>query len=176
MLLEHRIWCVTFVFRVCRSWRSSLKLKHSCRQKDPVSSEVTPRPSACTLSAFCGGTIAACYVSVSSIELAAQCCVCQEVLASYNWEMFNPLPSLMLQRACDLTLCRRTTYIYTAPLSSRRRIFYIYSTNIHTEYFKHAAHSPFFFSLFKMPFLYNGYWVFPGGKAAGAWCWPPTPS
>jgi hypothetical protein len=24
--------------------------------------------------------------------------------------------------------------------------------------------------------LYNGYRVFPGGKAAGAWCWPPTPS
>jgi hypothetical protein len=24
-------------------------------------------------------------------------------------------------------------------------------------------------------FWYNGYWVFPGGKAAWAWCWPPTP-
>jgi hypothetical protein len=24
--------------------------------------------------------------------------------------------------------------------------------------------------------LYNEYWVFPGGKAAGAWRWPPTPS
>jgi hypothetical protein len=23
--------------------------------------------------------------------------------------------------------------------------------------------------------LYNGYRVFPGGKAAGAWCWPLTP-
>jgi hypothetical protein len=23
--------------------------------------------------------------------------------------------------------------------------------------------------------LYNGYQVLPGGKAAGAWCWPPTP-
>jgi hypothetical protein len=23
--------------------------------------------------------------------------------------------------------------------------------------------------------LYNGYRVFPGVKAAGAWCWPPTP-
>jgi len=23
--------------------------------------------------------------------------------------------------------------------------------------------------------LYNGYRVFPGGKAAGAWRWPPTP-
>jgi len=27
----------------------------------------------------------------------------------------------------------------TAPLTSRRCILYIYSTNIHTEYFKHAA-------------------------------------
>ena len=23
--------------------------------------------------------------------------------------------------------------------------------------------------------LYNVYRLFPGGKAAGAWCWPPTP-
>jgi len=39
----------------------------------------------------------------------------------------------------------------TAALTSRRYILYIYSTNIHTEYFKHAALSPFF--LFKMPFI-----------------------
>jgi hypothetical protein len=32
----------------------------------------------------------------------------------------------------------------TAPLTSRRYISYIYSPNIRTEYFKHAAHSPFF--------------------------------
>ena len=31
-----------------------------------------------------------------------------------------------------------------APLNSRCCILYIYSTNINTEYFKHAAHSPFF--------------------------------
>jgi hypothetical protein len=41
----------------------------------------------------------------------------------------------------------------TAPLTSRRCILYIYSTNTRTEYFKHAAHSPFFFFLFKMPFM-----------------------
>jgi hypothetical protein len=35
----------------------------------------------------------------------------------------------------------------TAQLTSRCCILYIYSTNIHTEYFKHAAHSPFIFSL-----------------------------
>ena len=32
----------------------------------------------------------------------------------------------------------------TAPLTSRRCILYIYSTNIRTEYIKHAAHSSFF--------------------------------
>jgi hypothetical protein len=31
-----------------------------------------------------------------------------------------------------------------APIPYRCRIFFIYSTNIRTEYFKHAAHSPFF--------------------------------
>jgi hypothetical protein len=31
-----------------------------------------------------------------------------------------------------------------APLTSKRRILYIYSTNIGTEYFKHALCSPFF--------------------------------
>ena len=33
----------------------------------------------------------------------------------------------------------------TVQLTSRRCILNIYSTNILTEYFKHAAHSPFFF-------------------------------
>ena len=32
----------------------------------------------------------------------------------------------------------------TAPLTSKRRILYIYSTNIGTEYFKHGIFSPFF--------------------------------
>ena len=35
----------------------------------------------------------------------------------------------------------------TAPLTSKRCILYIYSTNIGTEYFKHGIHYPFFFSL-----------------------------
>ena len=34
----------------------------------------------------------------------------------------------------------------TAPLTSKRYIVYIYSTNMGTEYFKHALYSPFFFS------------------------------
>ena len=34
----------------------------------------------------------------------------------------------------------------TAPLTSKRCILYIYSTNIGNEYFKHGKYSPFFFS------------------------------
>ena len=34
----------------------------------------------------------------------------------------------------------------TAPLTSKRWILYVYSTNIGTEYFKHGIYSPFFFS------------------------------
>ena len=40
----------------------------------------------------------------------------------------------------------------TAPLTSKRCILYIYSTNAGTEYFKHALYSPLFF-LFKMQFV-----------------------
>ena len=32
----------------------------------------------------------------------------------------------------------------TAPLTSKRFILYIYSTNLRTEYFKHGIYSPFF--------------------------------
>jgi hypothetical protein len=32
----------------------------------------------------------------------------------------------------------------TAPLTTKRCILYIYSTNIGTEYFKHSIYSPFF--------------------------------
>ena len=39
----------------------------------------------------------------------------------------------------------------TAPLTSKRCILYVYSTNIGTEYFKHGIYSPFF--LFKMQFI-----------------------
>jgi hypothetical protein len=43
-----------------------------------------------------------------------------------------------------ISLWRLMTYIHTAPLTSRCFILYIYSTNIVTEYFKRAAHSPHF--------------------------------
>jgi len=40
----------------------------------------------------------------------------------------------------------------TAPLTFKRCILYVYSTNVGTEYFKHALYSSFFF-LFKMQFV-----------------------
>ena len=40
----------------------------------------------------------------------------------------------------------------TPPLTSKRCILYIYSTNISTEYFKHGIYSPFLF-LLKMQFV-----------------------
>ena len=42
----------------------------------------------------------------------------------------------------------------TGPLTSKRCILYIYSTNIGTEYFKHALYSPFF-SLQNAFFFHN---------------------
>ena len=39
----------------------------------------------------------------------------------------------------------------TTPLTSKHYTLYIYSTNVGTEYFKHALYSPFF--LFKMQFV-----------------------
>ena len=43
----------------------------------------------------------------------------------------------------------------TAPLTSKRCILYIYSTNIGTEYFKHALYSPFFFLSSKCSLFHN---------------------
>ena len=44
------------------------------------------------------------------------------------------------------SLAPNDVYTRTAQLTSRRCILNIYSTNILTEYFKHAAHSQFFLS------------------------------
>ena len=43
----------------------------------------------------------------------------------------------------------------TAPLTSKRCILYIYSTNIGTEYFKHGIYSSFFFSKCRLFHNYN---------------------
>jgi len=69
----------------------------------------------------------------------------QEILVSAPW------------RGGGLNLLKpNDTYIgRTAPLTSRRSILYIYPTYIRTEYFKHAAHSPFFFLSSKCRLFYN---------------------
>jgi len=56
------------------------------------------------------------------------------------------------------------TYIYiyicrTSPLTSRSCILYIYSTNTLTEYFKHAAYSPFFPLQNAVYFIKLFFWV-----------------
>ena len=43
----------------------------------------------------------------------------------------------------------------TAPLTSKRYILYIYSTNIGTEYFKHGIYYPFFLSSSKCSLCHN---------------------
>ena len=58
----------------------------------------------------------------------------------------------MMAAACHsfigstLTLSCRTTYIYMSCRTANLQMlhFIYYSTNIRTEYFKHAVHSPFF--------------------------------
>ena len=50
-------------------------------------------------------------------------------------------------RCCINPLTPNDLYMSrTAPLTSKRCILYIYSTNIGTEYFKHGLYFPFFFS------------------------------
>ena len=82
-----------------------------------------------------------------------------------------PLLQILPQTPVGISVLYRTTFIpclladqinrltpndpymgRTAPLTSKPCILYIYSTNIGTEYFKHALYSPFFF-LFKMQFV-----------------------
>jgi len=43
----------------------------------------------------------------------------------------------------------------TTPLTSKRCILYIYSTNTGTEYLKHGIYSPFFFSSSKCSLFHN---------------------
>ena len=55
----------------------------------------------------------------------------------------------------------------TAPITSKRCILYIYSTNIGTEYFKHGIYSPFFslqnavcFIILTIWFLYYSQFIY----------------
>ena len=56
----------------------------------------------------------------------------------------SPQPRIVIGR-CINRLTPNDPYVgRTAPLTSKRCILYIYSTNISTEYFKHALYSPIF--------------------------------
>ena len=72
-------------------------------------------------------------------------------ISSYHQHILSQyFPNFLLAdtfRFRKLTILLLTTYICrTAQLTSRRCILNIYSTDIITEYFEHAAHYPFFFS------------------------------
>jgi hypothetical protein len=48
-------------------------------------------------------------------------------------------------KQCLLTFMNRASYIYDRHTATLQKpTLYIFSTNIHTEFFKHAVHSPFF--------------------------------
>jgi len=47
----------------------------------------------------------------------------------------------------------------TAPVTSKRCILYIYSTNAGTEYFKHGIYSPFF-PLQNAVYGFETFWIF----------------
>jgi len=70
------------------------------------------------------------------------------VLTVHTWE-----EQTVLQVLCFLNRLKpNDPYMgRTVPLTSKHCILYIYSTNVGTEYFKHAVYSPFF--LFKMQFV-----------------------
>ena len=76
----------------------------------------------------------------------------QDTSCRYSWK----------EKEKVLTFSRLMTYIYicrTALLTSRCCILYIYSTNIRIEYFKHAAHSPFFPLQNAVYFIKLTFWV-----------------
>ena len=56
-----------------------------------------------------------------------------DILYSYILDKRSGMTNINLLKPNDIYICR------TAALTSRRYILNIYSTNIHTEYFKHAA-------------------------------------
>ena len=64
-------------------------------------------------------------------------CICSYIYIRLNF-MYNVYTYINRLTPNDPYMGR------TAPLTSKRCILYIYSTNIGTEYFKHALKSPFF--------------------------------
>ena len=71
---------------------------------------------------------------------------------SYKYLIYSKCVTLPLDRIIINYLTPNDPYMgRTAPLTFKRCILYIYSTNRGTEYFKHALKSPSF--LFKMQFV-----------------------
>ena len=79
-------------------------------------------------------------------------CSCNKLVL--NSDCVIPVVLVQLQGAwCINPLTPNNPYrVRTAPLTSKRCILYIYSTNIGTKYFKHGVYSPFF-PLLKMQFV-----------------------
>ena len=83
--------------------------------------------------------------------------LCGQNVPSLNVKL---CPTASCDMSCVAELVNRLTpndpYMgRTAPLTSKRCILYIYSTNIGTEYFKHALYSPFFFLSSKCSLFHN---------------------
>ena len=69
---------------------------------------------------------------------------CTEAMA-FRKDVFQHISCLETLTGCLNPLTLNDPYRgRTAPLTSKRCILYIYSTNIGTEYFKHSIYSPFF--------------------------------
>ena len=78
--------------------------------------------------------------------------VSANVLSAQNQTLIRITPSIQVKYLLFDRFTPKDPYMgRTAPLTSKCFILYIYSTNISTEYFKHALYSPFF--LFKMQFV-----------------------
>ena len=72
-------------------------------------------------------------------------CTCSAVVLNLIIFQRNKLSSFCKGRRFVNRLTPNDSYMgRTAPLTSKRCILYIYSTNVGTEYFKHALYSPFF--------------------------------
>ena len=94
---------------------------------------------------------------LSSAQRPDQPCVSRALLSTCLFRHSNAQVKNADRNTTNSHMCsqinRLTPMGGTAPLTSKRCILYIYSTNIGTEYFKHALYSPFFFFVFKVQFV-----------------------
>ena len=138
-----------------------MKWKHSHCTPNRAEQNRTEPDRACSLADICfyspaddrfccavGQAVKCVLLTMSAITLDCEVLTNAVHLRPALWEQSDKNfqnRDLNLLKPNDIYMCR------TAALISRRYILNIYSTNIHTEYFKHAAKSRFF--LFKMPFI-----------------------